>query len=262
MAKNIALAGDQAPTNSDIACAGPDCVQLVKYTFDLDGRAYAEKLARLAQEQMIRKGQLPPGASAQVPEHLANISGSGELWVNGRGLPVREKVTMAIPAAPGADNRSETEMDIRFTGYKGYQEQLAAAPWLGSLAGRLARADWPSAPEAASSLGIFGMALIGAVVVARPGRRTRFAVTIAALVAIVVTPTLQASATTLAADRLSAAQASQAAEEKGRSFEQRVSDIKNSLRAAGPYAPPAAALDAVAAAQPPGGRPQRPSRRA
>ena len=148
------------------------------YTFDLDGRAYAQKLARIAQEQMMRKGQLPPGASVEVPEHLANITGSGELWVDGRGLPVREKVTMAIPAAPGADNRSETQMDIRFTGYKGYQEQLAAAPWLGSLAGRLA-APIGRPPPSGVRPRLFGMALVGAVVVARPGRRTRFIVTIA-----------------------------------------------------------------------------------
>ena len=152
VAKNIALAGDQAAANRDIACTGPDCTQPVKYTFDLDGRAYAEKLARIAQEQMIRKGQLPPGASAQIPEHLANLTGSGELWVDARGLPVRQKVMMAIPAAAGADYRTETEMDIRFTGYKGYQEQLAAAPWLGSLAGRLARVDWPSAARSGREL--------------------------------------------------------------------------------------------------------------
>ena len=99
VATNMALASDRVPSGSDPACAALDCSQLAVYTFDLDSRAYAAKLAGLAQEQMIRSGQLPPGASVQMPEHLAGVTGSGELWVDARGLPVRQKVTLANPAA-------------------------------------------------------------------------------------------------------------------------------------------------------------------
>ena len=61
---------------------------------------------------------------------------------------------------------------------------------------------------------------------------------------MLITPTLQTNATTLAADRLSAAQASQAATEQAQSIQQKAQDLRAAQRAAPPYAPPAEALNA------------------
>lgn len=229
--------------------AALDCDQFTVYTFDLDSRAYAERLRSISEQQLIRSGMLPPGATAQLPAHLTQISGTGELWVDARGLPVRQKVAMSIPAAAGADYRTETVMDIRYSDYRGDGAQLASVPWLGSLVGRIARANLPAAPEAAAGMGIFGMALAGAVVVARTGRRTRFVVTVVALVAMLVTPTLQTNAATVAVGRLNAAQAEQAAAEQAQSVQKATSEIQNALRASGPYTPPAEVLAALAEAQ-------------
>ena len=64
VAKNVTLADDGASTNRDIACTGPNCAELTRYTFDLNSRAYAERLRSISEQQMIRGGMLPPGASA------------------------------------------------------------------------------------------------------------------------------------------------------------------------------------------------------
>jgi hypothetical protein len=110
VASNVALASDRVPDAGDPACAVMSCEELAVYTFDLDGRAYAAKLASLAQQQMQASGQLPPGASAQAPEHLAGITGSGELWVDGRGLPV---LRCPRPWSAGSCRRSNPRPCIR-----------------------------------------------------------------------------------------------------------------------------------------------------
>ncbi|MCB0121238.1 MAG: hypothetical protein KDE58_03280, partial [Caldilineaceae bacterium] len=57
--QNVALAHDRLPAASEPACALLDCDQLAIYTFDLDSRAYAQKLTRISQQQLQRSGQLP-----------------------------------------------------------------------------------------------------------------------------------------------------------------------------------------------------------
>ena len=225
--------------------AAGDCNQLMVYTFDLNSRAYAEKLRSITERQMLRSGQLPAGASLQIPQHLTNIAGAGELWVDSRGLPVRQKVTMAIPAAAGSDNRSEVVMDIHFSDYQGYSNKLAVAPWLQPLARRVARLDLPSTSELGGNLALFSLILVALAVLVRPGRRTRLITTWGMLIAIVFTPSLQVHASSQAVTRASA---QQAAVEQAQSLEQNAQAIQDSVRAAGPYTPPAAALNLLASA--------------
>ncbi len=248
VATNVALASDRVPSGSDPACAALDCSQLAVYTFDLDSRAYAAKLAGLAQEQMIRSGQLPPGASVQMPEHLAGVTGSGELWVDARGLPVRQKVTLAIPAAEGADSRSEAEMDIRFTNYQGYPGAQVAGAGLPRLAARLSSLDLPSPADLGLNLGLLSLVLLAMAVVARPNRRTRSAITVGALAVMVLVQPLQTLAVSAASERMSVQKVEQAAAAETRSAEQSALDLRSALRAAPPYTPPAAALDLMAPA--------------
>ncbi|MEZ4767994.1 MAG: hypothetical protein R2844_06145 [Caldilineales bacterium] len=247
MADNIAAAPDRVPASGDPACAALDCSRLAVYTFDLNSRAYADRLARITEDQMVRTGQLPPGASVQIPQHLAETTGSGELWVDGRGLPIRQKVTLAIPAAAGADYRTETEMDIRFADYQGYPGQLAALPGWQRMTSQLARLDLPAPSEVGANIGLLSLVLLGMVFVARPGRRTRLVVTVMALVAIVFGQPLQTQAYSDAAARLEVRQAEQAATERARSLGDDVRDIQNALRAAPPYTPPVASIEPPAA---------------
>ncbi|MFN8445402.1 MAG: LamG-like jellyroll fold domain-containing protein, partial [Caldilineaceae bacterium] len=252
MAKNIVLADKSSAGKSDDGCTGTECLHLTAYTFDLDSHAYAQKMVNLYQEQLSRSGKLPLGATLQLPDHLVQTTGSGELWVDERGLPVRQKVNLSIPPAAGADNRSEAVMDIHFTNYQSDPPLLAAIPGAQSLVKALASTQLPSPSGLATSMGLFSLTLLGMALVVRPGNRTRFGVTVATLIAIVVTPTLQAQAATVALDRLSVAQTQQKELAKGTELEKTAQDIQASMRAAGPYRPPEAALnlaDAVPALQ-------------
>lgn len=249
MAKNIKVADNHLPTHGAAtpadataagaadapACTGPTCTQLTRYVFDLDGRAYAEKMTRLTQQQLVRTGQLPVGAAIQTPPHLADLSGSGELWVDSRGLPVRQKVTMAIPPTPGADYRTETVMDIRFAGYQSEPPHFASAPLLQPLVNTIAQIELPTPVETAVHVSLFSLTLLVMAALIRPGRRTYQAVTVLTLCSLVFTSALQVQASTLSMDRYNARQREKAAPPAS------ASTVLTS-QAAAPYAPPAAIL--------------------
>ncbi|MCB0083941.1 MAG: hypothetical protein KDE47_23535, partial [Caldilineaceae bacterium] len=241
--QNVALATDRLPAAGEPACALLDCDHLAVYTFDLDSRAYAQKLTRISQQQLQRSGQLPPGATIQIPPHLANISGAGELWVDGRGLPVRQSVTIAMPPTPSADNRTETVMDIYFSGYQSDPPLFAALPGLDALSRSRARIELPTTSEVSMSMSLFTLAVLGMVILIRPGRRVRAAVTVVMLIAIILTPTLQVQAGALAMDRLSAKQANQAATDAAQAAGQKVLASQYAARFAAPYTPPRSVLN-------------------
>ncbi len=190
----------------------------------------------------MSSGQLPVGTSVQLPEHLAKITGTGELWVDDHGLPVRQKVTLSIPPAAAADNRSETVMDIHFSNYRSTPSPFASVPGLKGLTQPLARIDLPAPSAVAMGFGLFSMALLGMAALIRPSRRTYWGVTVMTLCAIVLTPSLQAQASALAFDQLRARQSDQAAVEEARNSQQATVAIQRAAVEAAPYAPPAAAL--------------------
>ncbi len=234
MAKNVALSSKHDSSSGD--------TYFTVYTFDLDSHSYATKLAAITQKQLVSSGQLPDGASVQMPEHLAKMTGSGELWVDARGLPVRQKVTLSMPPAAGADSRTETVMDILFSDYQTNPPLFASVPWLQPLERSLARMDLPSPAETGMGFGLFLLVLLGMMALIRPSHRTYMGVTVVTLFAIVLTPSLQAQASSLAFDRLSARQAEQTAVEEARNAEQKMLESQRSAVEAAPYAPPEAAL--------------------
>lgn len=242
LAKQITPAPDRLPAADDIVCAQVDCTHLTIYTFDLDGQAYAAKLTRIAQQQMTRRGELPPGATVQIPDHLAQVSGTGELWVDGRGLPVRQQVTLAIPPTPNADYRTETVMDIYYTGYQSAPPLLAALPWAQGLATRLAHLDLPAASTVGLNFGVTLFALLVMLPLLRPNRRVQVFANSLMIGAIILTPLLQSQAVVLASTRIDSLQAAQVATEKETTLQQKAADIQNTLRNAAPYSPPETVL--------------------
>jgi hypothetical protein len=235
MAQNVTVASDRAPSADDAACAAFDCANLTVFTFELNGRAYAERMARLSQQQMIRTAQLPPGAGVQVPEHLAKISGAGELWVDARGLPVRQKVTMAVPPAPGADYRTATVMDISYTNYA--EMPLTMGGWQ-RLTWALTQISLPTTTDLALGFGALSFTLLSMAVLIRPRRRTLIITNGVLLALIIVTPLLQVTNVSAAAQRSNGVQA---ATERDRSVQEAAQEMRASARAAGPYLPPSVA---------------------
>ncbi|MBI1293407.1 hypothetical protein GC175_00430, partial [bacterium] len=247
MAKNVAPAPDRIPGRGDIVCAVLDCADLKVYTFELDSRAYAEKLTLMARDQMMRNGQMALGATVQIPAQLAGTTGTGELWVDGRGLPVRQLVTLAIPPNGIEDFRTEAKMDVRFTNYEGVHEQFAFADSWQRLALSFGRMQLPEPTEMALGFGTLLLVVLGMSFWVRPTRRVYVFTNAFMIAALLVTPLLQTDVTVQASTRLNVARA---AAEEANSTTELANEIRNEMRAAAPYTPPEAVLNRAPSSAP------------
>jgi hypothetical protein len=52
------------------------------------------------EEELRRKGKLPAGLTVDLADHYVDMTGTGELWVNDEGLPIRQVLQMTFPPAP------------------------------------------------------------------------------------------------------------------------------------------------------------------
>ena len=179
------------------------------YQFNVDGRAYAQRLIQISQDYLVRTNQLPAGVALQVPDNIQAISGSGELWVNANGLPAREIVTLNIPAAAGADYRTEATLDVQFSDYQGTAAVVFWQQPGRALSRALSSLPLPTATEA--GLGLVALLLVIAftAIILHPNRKTQ-RIIISGLVAIMLlSPLMQVKAAALTEDQIAAFQARQ-----------------------------------------------------
>nr|MCU0490466.1 Ig-like domain repeat protein [Chloroflexaceae bacterium] len=117
--------------------------QFTRYAFQLDG-------ANLARHM---QAQAPAGTRVVVPPALAQLSGTGELWVDGFGLPARQTLTLAMPGiSPQYDG--QVMLTIHFS------EMVApAVGWrpLVSLRPALAWLDLPTLVALSGLLAVCGL---------------------------------------------------------------------------------------------------------
>ncbi|HSH81798.1 MAG TPA: hypothetical protein VLA19_25005, partial [Herpetosiphonaceae bacterium] len=72
-------------------------VAFTRYTFRLDGPAFATYMRDQTEAALARQGELPPGTRIETPKALAKMAGQGELWVGRDGLPLRQIIDVAFP---------------------------------------------------------------------------------------------------------------------------------------------------------------------
>ncbi len=75
-------------------------VTFTRYIFRVDGRAYATYLRDQLETRLAEQGELPPGASLDLPKQYVDMTGAGELWVGDDGLPLRQILHLHFPPAP------------------------------------------------------------------------------------------------------------------------------------------------------------------
>lgn len=90
-------------------------VALTRYTFRIDGPAYAAYVRDQLEAHLTRSGELPPGVSLDLPEQYVKMTGDGELWVGNNGLPLRQILHLTFP--PGAGEQIRSEATIDFSGF-------------------------------------------------------------------------------------------------------------------------------------------------
>ena len=107
---------------------GPSTVSYHLYSFELDADAYSTLMGRRFQEQLGQYGTLPAGMTLETPEIYRNMSGTGQIWLDGDGLPVRLSVQLELP--PYEENgRVLANFTSDFHGYDRSRIAQAAVPF-------------------------------------------------------------------------------------------------------------------------------------
>ncbi|MEM7334889.1 MAG: LamG-like jellyroll fold domain-containing protein, partial [Chloroflexota bacterium] len=99
----------------NIQDAGPETranITFTRYTFDIDGPAYAHYMRTQLEQELARKGALPHGMEIELADQFVNMSGYGEIWIDEVGLPLRQTMFMQFPPAETEQVEATTTIDF------------------------------------------------------------------------------------------------------------------------------------------------------
>ncbi len=72
-------------------------ITFTRYSFQLDGPAFAAFVRAQTEEAMRQKGEMLAGTRIDIPSYYSDMTGEGELWVGSDGLPLRQILTLRFP---------------------------------------------------------------------------------------------------------------------------------------------------------------------
>jgi uncharacterized repeat protein (TIGR01451 family) len=166
-----------------------------RFTFELDGPALATYMRDQLERQLAERGELPLNVALDAPSSFRQMTGSGELWVDGRGLPVRLTMHLAFPEQRDG---ARLEADVQ-TAFSGFPQEVAAAPnlaedplaWAGAALGRVTLPD--GAADAGGTGGALacGLGATALLLACRRSRRWYVAVVVAVIFSMVAVPLMQ-----------------------------------------------------------------------
>ncbi|HNT78189.1 MAG TPA: hypothetical protein PKH77_24510, partial [Anaerolineae bacterium] len=198
-------------------------VTFERYSFRLDGPTFAAHMRDLMEDELSRKGELPPGLSLDMTRTYLDMTGSGEIWIDSAGLPLRMVVNARFPP----DRLEQVEATIT-TDFMDWKTDSATG------VGGAGKADFIGAALAQVRDPRFGVqaclmaAVLSGVALLITVRSSRLyaAVVIAVIVSMVTTPLLQSHQAYAFMEKQNAARATYEEEQAAR---QRQAELKASL---------------------------------
>jgi hypothetical protein len=187
----------------DVAKAGTETragVTFDRYTFRLDGPAFAAHMRDLLEAELRRKGELPTGLRLDMARVYVEMSGTGEIWLNSDGLPLRQILDVQFP--PDARQRVEATITTDFFDFRD-------AATVGKNRGPLWRVLGGLTPPHVAQWGILGfcLALMAWLVSRRQSKKVYATIVVAVIASMLITPLLQSQQVAAWAQKQSAAQA-------------------------------------------------------
>ncbi|MFN8489011.1 MAG: LamG-like jellyroll fold domain-containing protein [Caldilineaceae bacterium] len=183
-------------------------LQLTRYSFTVDGPAFAAYLRDQMEAAMRAKGELPNGVNLDVPAYYQGMTGDGELWIGANGLPLRQILNLDFPEQQ--DQTVHAQIVVDFSQFGTPPASALASlrsgklgQWLSTLAHTL-----PNPTPGGLLLALLGFAVI--IVRYRRARTVYAGLVTAIILSMVVGPVL----TTLQLDTFFAAQSAKAATQK------------------------------------------------
>ncbi|MBN1668562.1 MAG: thrombospondin type 3 repeat-containing protein, partial [Anaerolineales bacterium] len=158
--------------------------------FELSGPVLAAMIRDQLEAHLQRQGELPAGVRLSTPEQYRNAIGSGEVWVDGDGLPIRLSIEIQYPQQQNGE-RAEAQIITDFSNYNREAvaqvdtpaDQVRAS--VSRLAGKIQK------PETLVSVSFCGLLILAFI-----NRRSKKVYTLIVLVVIfsmVVTPLLESA---------------------------------------------------------------------
>jgi hypothetical protein len=102
---------------------------ITRYQFDINGPAFAAQMRDEMQHYLQQRGELPAGMSLGMAQQYVEMDGSGEIWLDADGWPLRQIVHLDFPPAHGALERDAATMTTDFTTWDTQPVSLAARIW-------------------------------------------------------------------------------------------------------------------------------------
>jgi subtilisin-like proprotein convertase family protein len=159
-----------------------------RYTFDLDGPAYAAFVRDQMEKQLSESGKLPAGMSLGTADVYLQMTGTGSLWVDGSGYPVQLVAEADFPAQEN-EGRVAVGVQTTLSGFAGVpQAAWLAGWWAGKLGQLLSLRGILQAFLMALALG-----LVGLVVVLGSSRRTQGVVVVLTILSMLATPLVEST---------------------------------------------------------------------
>jgi hypothetical protein len=162
-----------------------------RYAFNVDGPGFASYMRTLIEQQVARKNKLSTGISVTLPQHYANMAGTGEFWIGPDGLPARQILKLTFPTDGESDVRAE--VTVNFSKFGG-----PAASGLGAFAAWLPELEYT--PEELSCV-LLACAVAALVIVYRRARPLYIGLTTVVVVAMTWSPLARGTQAAAAADQ-------------------------------------------------------------
>lgn len=99
-------------------------ITFTRYTFEIDGPAFARYTREQMQRSMHARGELPPEMTLATSPYYEGMRGTGELWVGEDGLPVRQILALRFPSQ--RDEQVHAQISTSFSGFAQPQGWAAA----------------------------------------------------------------------------------------------------------------------------------------
>jgi uncharacterized repeat protein (TIGR01451 family) len=182
------------------------------FSFDINSPRYAEYMRTQLEGAMRERGELPPGVTLDLIRQFAGMTGHGQIWVNDGGLPVYQVIHLEFPPEKGGLNWVEADITTDFSGWtqpaNSLEQGIPILARLGQNLAQLIKDPFSLLPTPYSLLPtpdhlqtfglLFGLSLLLAafIIMAITHRRSlKFygALVAIVMIAMLVTPLLQAN---------------------------------------------------------------------
>lgn len=92
-----------------------------RYTFTLNGPAFAAHLRDQLEAELLKKGELPAGINLDISEQFKDITGQGEVWLSAQNMPLRLSIHLDYPRQANGE-RIEANIQTDFSNFAALEQ--------------------------------------------------------------------------------------------------------------------------------------------